>query len=134
MEKHLYPHQWLHLTFDVKYWLGKQLGFSAQGERHVIDNQLVEDGFRAEDLAVVTTSKLQEWLGSKEKDFDVLWEMAVNRAKQALEPPKLTMLAPEETKQFSDEYEARKAATIEVASEVAPVVSPKRRVQKKGKK
>src|SRR5260221_13380946 len=118
MEPHLYPQQWLQLSWDVKYKLSSIFNFAPNGVRHVVDNQLVEDGFLASDLAVVDEPRLQTYLGSKETDFMKLWRATIEKVTKEMQLS-LPKLSEEEAKQFNEEYTTR--------------VQPKKQVKKRGK-
>lgn len=65
------------LSMDTRLKIAEIFGVKKSGNTHVADDQVVDDGFLAEDLLVITIEALQNHLNSQETDFYKLFNVLV---------------------------------------------------------
>lgn len=82
------------LPLETKIKLSKVFGFAKTSPTHVSDNKVVSDGYKIEDVEhAMNLDAIQNYLGTKEKDFSLLWDMLLLKVEGKLvDDP--TMLAP----------------------------------------
>lgn len=74
------------LPRDIRDRLRVVFNIPRSGITEVRDTELVSDGTTFEDLAVVTSEKMSEYVGSQES-FGRLWDLSIAKAKHELNPP-----------------------------------------------
>ncbi len=78
---------WLKLSLSARNAVAHALGISKSGPIEVNSNQVVKDGYQLHDVENgLTVEKMQEYLGVKEKDPMILFDMVVAQA-QGIERP-----------------------------------------------
>ena len=82
----IYPSLWLKENAEMRDELAKIFDIRKSGGIEVTGGILVSDGRKPIDLLNITIEKMQKFLGSKEKDENVLWSLCVDKVKQNLEP------------------------------------------------
>lgn len=88
--KRIYNQHWLELPKEIRDHLVKKLGLVRTGITEVRDQTVLSDGHTNDDLAVITSEKLSEYVGSPmtdKVDFPHLWSVAVSKANFELHPP-----------------------------------------------
>ncbi len=63
---------WMRLPLTTRAILSKQFGFAKTGPTHVADNQIVQDGYKLQDV--------EHALNSDETDMEALWKMMIDKA------------------------------------------------------
>lgn len=81
----IYPSLWLKENAEMRDELAKIFDIRKSGGIEVTGGILVSDGRKPIDLLNITIEKMQKFLGSKEKDENVLWSLCVDKVKQNLE-------------------------------------------------
>lgn len=72
--------KWNSLPLATRNMIATAFGVARVGYVHVFNNTIQNDGYKFQDIEkALTVAKLQEYLASKEKDFDTLWEALVNK-------------------------------------------------------
>lgn len=65
---------WMKLPINTRIAIATQFGIAKTGQTHVSNNEIVADGYSYKDLEEnLKLAKLQDFLGSKETDYSVLW-------------------------------------------------------------
>lgn len=82
----VYTQIWLELPRDVREHLMKVFGVVKTGVAEVRDQTVVSDGVTNDDLSVITSEKMTEYVGPAE-DFHKLWQISVSKANYELHPP-----------------------------------------------
>lgn len=76
-----YFSQWMELPLGTRNTIAGYLGIIKKGSIEVVDNKVVRDGYNLKDIeAVMTVQNLQRFLNSDEHEFEVLWNILVNKA------------------------------------------------------
>lgn len=89
----IYP-KWSKLPLPTRQGLAALFGVARTRSTHVVDNQVADDGYRIEDLDnAFSTERVQEYVGSKEKDVLVLWDLMVSKFET---PEVIEVIAPVE--------------------------------------
>lgn len=86
MYEQVLPNLWMLLSHEERNHLAEVFDVKKTGVSEVRDNQLISDGYRFEDLAVITREKMAEYVGS-EDTFPRLWELTCAKAQFELNPP-----------------------------------------------
>ena len=71
---------WVSLPQETREKLREIFNIKRSANACVVDNRLVCDGSSYDDLAVVTVKAMQDYLGSKEKDFQALILNTIEKA------------------------------------------------------
>lgn len=71
--------KWLELDFQTRLNIATQFDIPKRGGTIVEGHRVVTDGFREEDLALLTVEKMQAFLGSTSTDFYALFEQTANK-------------------------------------------------------
>lgn len=70
----------MRLPLSTRALLAKQFGFTKVGSIHVSNNQVVDDGYKVDDIDnAMTIERIQEYLQTKEKDHSLLWERLIEK-------------------------------------------------------
>lgn len=80
---------WLSLPTETKLALRNAFDIPRSGYVEVNDGRVLCDGTMMEDLMYLTTEKMQEYLNSKETDFNLLFNLVVESFKPLPEEPKV---------------------------------------------
>jgi patatin-like phospholipase/acyl hydrolase len=86
MQTNIYPQQWLHLSKEVRLHLMKVFGIIRTGITEIRDQEVISDGFTADDLKAITLEKMCEYIGSQET-FLRAWEVTLAKIHAELNPP-----------------------------------------------
>lgn len=82
----IYSHYWIEQPKDIREHLMKVFGISRSGISEIRDQTLISDGVTNEDLRMITSEKMAEYVGSVEA-FSRLWELTIAKARYELNPP-----------------------------------------------
>ena len=107
---------WLALPLSTRQKIATEFNIAKRGSTHVVDNKIQSDGYLVHEVEnALTVEALQLYLGMMdEKDMNVLWERLVARIEGKEAPvvtpkaPAISILPPEQAKQFEKEYNQRK--------------------------
>ncbi len=65
---------WMKLPINTRHAIATQFGITKTKPTHVSNNEIVDDGYAYKDLdEKLKIQVLQQFLGSKETDYSVLW-------------------------------------------------------------
>ena len=134
--------KWLSLDLPTRMKVAGIFDIEKKGSTHVVDNRIQSDGYNIEEVeAKFSVENIQKYLGVKESNPDVLWDLFFARmegkevevstpdpseeVKKA--PVSLGVLPKEEAKKFKKEYKAR-------VKKVAPKAPVKKNVKRATKK
>ncbi len=71
----------MRLPLTTRAILSKQFGFAKTGPTHVADNQIVQDGYKLQDVEhALNIDAIQLYVGSDETDMEALWKMMIDKA------------------------------------------------------
>ncbi len=80
---------WHGLPLSARVKICDAFGIAKIGPTHVFDNRIVSDGFKFQDIEKrITVEALQAYTGSKEKDFNTLWNLMADKL-EGREPAEL---------------------------------------------
>jgi hypothetical protein len=106
--------KWINLSLETRNKIAEVFDIVKKGSVEVFSNTIKSDGYLIADIdKAITVSSMQSYLGSKETDSNVLFDMLVNKFE-----PKPEVVAQGEIAKI----------------EVMPVEAPKKKVVKKVKK
>lgn len=72
--------KWNDLSLPTRVQIATAFGIAKIGPTHVVNNTIASDGFNFKDIErTFTVENLQEYLATKEKDFDTLWKLLVDK-------------------------------------------------------
>lgn len=80
------PQLWMLVPKAERDLLAKQFELPRTGITEVIDQTVITDGYRAEDLINITLEKMVAFVGSEES-FMRAWELTTMKAHSLLNPP-----------------------------------------------
>lgn len=86
MQDKIVPQQFMLLKREVREHLAKIFNIKKSGITEIMDQEVIKDGRTIEDLSVITTEKMAEYVGSVES-FGRLWELTAAKAWAELNPP-----------------------------------------------
>lgn len=84
LEKIFYKYQWLKLTSEQRILMREIFKIPKSGGVEMTGGQVVSDGSNEEDLKAVNIGSMQEFLESKEEDFDKLLGMSLDRINEII--------------------------------------------------
>lgn len=82
----IYPQVWINLPKDVRARLVEVFGIPRTGATEIRDQEVVSDGYNAEDLKSISLEKMTEYIGSEET-FTRSWEITLAKVHAELNPP-----------------------------------------------
>lgn len=82
----IYPQQWLSLPKAIRNHLAVVFSIPRTGVTEVRDQEVVSDGYTAEDLKILSHKALCDWIGSEET-FARAWEITLAKVHSELNPP-----------------------------------------------
>ncbi len=111
--------RWCALTIATRNKLAEAFGIIKKGATLVDSNIIKHDGYVIEDIeSAMTVKAMQDFLRVGNTDTEQLWQMTIDRIEDRevegalpVTPiaPSITVLPPDEVKQFKKEYKARTA-------------------------
>lgn len=114
--------RWVALPLHIRHKIAEEFKIVKRGSTEVFSNTIKSDGFVIQEIeGALTVPALQEYLRTPEINLEVLWEMLICKMEgkeyEAMVPtvkavPDISVLPPEEVKQFKKEYKARVKSTI----------------------
>lgn len=81
------PQLWMLVPSDERSELVAAFNLSRTGISEIRDEELISDGYCADDLAAITKERMEEFVGSKEDSFGRLWELTCAKARFLANPP-----------------------------------------------
>lgn len=108
MEPILSMQTWLSLSNETRNRIRKDLGIKKSGHVEVFDGHVLCDGTMMEDLAELTLAKMQEYVGSNDKDFHKVFLMMIDFMEKPPEEMEITILPKVEAIKAKRKYERRK--------------------------
>lgn len=84
----VYSGMWVRLPHALKQKIVKQFNIPRTGASHVVDGVVQTDGHTDKDLSVLNVPNMQEFLGSKETDIFILWNILIKKLQAELNPKK----------------------------------------------
>jgi len=82
----LYSH-WRSIPLQTRVLLSKQFGFSKVGSTHVSNNQVIDDGYKIEDVErALNVDAIQKYVGVDQTDMATLWELMIAKIEGRTEP------------------------------------------------
>lgn len=86
MYTQIVPQLWMMIPRNERDLIAKEFNLPRTGVTEVINQDVVTDGYRAEDLKNITLEKMCAYIGSQES-FMRAWELTVMKANAELNPP-----------------------------------------------
>lgn len=84
------------MPLTTRVLLAREFGISKVGTTHVIDNQVVSDGYNVADVErAFTLDAVQKFVGVDETDYAVLWGMMVEKVLAPIAPETITESTPQ---------------------------------------
>ena len=84
----LYPQVWMALDKDIKDVLVKEFKIERGGQVEILNQEIVKDGYRTEDLAVINVENMMAFVEQdKELSFSRMWELTIAKINFILHPP-----------------------------------------------
>ena len=84
----IYQHLYIHLDREVREKLIKVFNIQKSGVSEILDQTLISDGVTNQDLSVITSKAMSEYLGvSEELPFSFLWEQVLSKISSKDEVP-----------------------------------------------
>jgi len=80
------PQLWMQVDKEVRNVLVEHFDIKMTGVREIRDQEIISDGYSAQDLRAITLEKMVEYIGSEET-FPRAWEITCSKAKGVLYPP-----------------------------------------------
>lgn len=80
------PQLWMLVPKEERDYLAKAFNLPKTGITEIVDQTVVTDGYKAEDLVNITLEKMTAFIGSEET-FMRAWELSVMKAHSELNPP-----------------------------------------------
>lgn len=77
---------WMLVPREERLRLAEVFELGKTGITEVRDQEVVTDGYNADDLSVITAERMASYVGSEES-FPRLWELTVAKAKHEVHPP-----------------------------------------------
>lgn len=71
--------KWLQISLETRSKLAELFGMSRSGFNHILDNEVISDGYSDKDLAMLSLEKLQQYLGSEEEDYYKLLDLVIKQ-------------------------------------------------------
>lgn len=119
---------WHSLPLASRVKICNTFGVSKIGPTHVVNDRIESDGYRFQDIeAALTISSLQAFTNSKEKDFNMLWNLMAEKL-EGREPAELIVHNDPDKVEIEENTE-----TGEVKANGVTVKSPKKTPKKKTK-
>lgn len=122
----VYQQNWIELPKDIREHLQKVFGIIRTGISEVRDNTLISDGITNEDLGVITSVKMAEYVGSMDT-FSRLWDISISKAKYELNPPieiNLDNMKEVSNEEFDTIQKLNNIATPEQIQEFTDMIKP----------
>ncbi len=89
----LYSH-WNRLPLATRQAIAAAFGIAKTQSTHVSDNRIVADGYKIEDVEnALTVERIQEYVGTKEKDMTTLFDLMVAKAEGKTAAPPVQVIA-----------------------------------------
>ena len=90
MFEKVFPHLWMHVKRPVRMHLIKVFAIPGpSGITEVVDQTVVSDGYKQDDLNAITLEKMMQYIGQDEPlSFSRMWELTVQKAEFELNPIK----------------------------------------------
>lgn len=115
------PQLWMMVPKKERDLIAKEFNLSKTGITEVVNEDVITDGYRAEDLAGITIEKMANFIGSEES-YMRSWELTVMKAHSLLNPPEVFIGSPDELQEklmnlkevSMDEYEKITGTKIEL--------------------
>lgn len=85
----VHPHLWMVLPVEERAVLAEAFGLVRNGISEIRNEEVISDGYSADDLARITKQGMEEWVGAPEESFSRLWELTVAKARYVLNPPEM---------------------------------------------
>ena len=86
MFDHVLPALWMALSREERTLLAEHFELVPNGTTHVMNEEVISDGYTYEDLSGISAEKMEAFVGSSES-FPRLWELTVAKARSILNPP-----------------------------------------------
>lgn len=80
------PQLWMLVPREERLRLAEVFELGKTGITEVRDQEVITDGYNADDLSVITSERMAEYVGSEES-FPRLWELSVAKARSEVNPP-----------------------------------------------
>jgi hypothetical protein len=80
------PQQWMHVPRETREKIAEDFHVGRSGVTEIRDSDVITDGRTREDLAVLTSTAMAEYVGS-EDSFGRLWELTIAKAHSELHLP-----------------------------------------------
>lgn len=96
MSNQIYQHQYMHLDVPVKEKLRKIFNIPKTGVAEILNETVISDGIRNEDLAVLTEEAMSAYLGNvPHETFGHLFDLVVEKIKYEIENPQPIVIVEE---------------------------------------
>ena len=106
------PQAFMLLPRDIRDHIAQVFDVNRSGITEIRDDTVILDGRTLEDLSVITSEKMAEYVGSVES-FGRLWELSIAKAKHELYPPAMVIgkeaFTPAEVTKVTPKKNAKKA-------------------------
>lgn len=80
------PQLWMLVDPEIRLRLVTVFELGKTGITEVRDQEVITDGYNADDLSVITSGRMAAYVGSEES-FPRLWELSVAKARSEVNPP-----------------------------------------------
>lgn len=88
MFERIYPQFWMSLKPEVKKILIEAFEIKRGGVTEVRDDVVLSDGYRVQDLQVITVDAMRAWVGEEAKvTFAQAWDLVMKKIEFILNPP-----------------------------------------------
>ena len=116
----IFPQQWMAVPRKTREKIVADFGIKKSGITEIFNGDVVTDGRTKDDLAVLTSKSMSEYVGS-EASFGRLWELTIAKAYSELNAPVGFIASHAQVEELNAVTEVEKTALLD-ESEVKPLI------------